>query len=190
MSDDRVPVDAVPIESTTPRERETLAQRLPVVALYALLGVIVGVIGSFTHRSRFDLGEVTIWYGLVVAIACVAAFAVGLRLNSPRRSVSGAFAGGIVVGILFIAFGFGNSIVILGDLPGMIWLAAPPIIAFGAAFWPNLERTRADARRAAVGVNTASQPPAPAATNGPREYPGSQPPASPPHEHTFQEPKQ
>lgn len=168
------------MSTETPRSRESLASRLPIVALYALLGLLVGVIGSFTHRSRFAIGDVTIWYGIFVALACALAFAIGLRASARGRGVSVAFASGVVVGIAFIAIGISHSVVVLGDLVGMVWIVATPILVFGVAFWPKLP-PKSDARDTGAGATPVS------GRSGVRGYPGVEPP---PAHFSAEEPKQ
>lgn len=129
-------------DHTTPTGGESLLQRLPILLLYFVLGALVGVMGSFTHRSRADIFDITVWYGIVVALACVVAFGYGLRTYARRSTVSYAFAVGLIVGIGFIAIGISHSVVIVGDLVGLIWLAAAPLIALGFALWPQPREPR------------------------------------------------
>ena len=171
-----------------PRAADGVLARVPMILLYGVLGLIVGVLGSFTHRSRLDLFGTTVWYGIAVALACVVAFAVGLRAHSRERSVSLAFAAGVVVGVLFIALGVGHSVVIVGDLVGLVWLVAAPLLAFGVAFWPRLERPATSGAPEAAAVASAPAAPAaaPAAHHAGRpghpaqpEYPGPDPVSAP-----------
>lgn len=153
--------------------------RLPGIALYFVLGVLVGVMGSFTHRARFELFGVPIWYGIVVAVLCVLAFAVGLRFTSRDRLVGIGFAVGVSIGVVAIAAGFDHSVVVLGDLVGTAWLALSILSPYLAALWPRIPSRRPRATGAPVA--SAADPDAPGAPDAPgrpqaRGYAGSQAP--------------
>ena len=157
-------------EGTSEIGRESFLQRVPGMLLYGLLGVLVGLMGSFTHRARFDLAGVEIWYGVVVALACATAFAVGLRRAGRDRSTGVAYAVGVVAAIGFLAAGLSNSVVIVGDIPGLLWLGLTPLIVFGVAFWPRLP-ARDESR-------TAAAPVASPGTHEPSGYAGDHPSTS------------
>ena len=128
-----------------------LLERLGMFALYGVLGALVGALGSLTHRARIDVLGVTIWFGIVVAIACVLALTIGVRISSRDRGVPIAFATGFLLALVGFAVGYSHSVVIVGDLVGLVWLVGSALIVGAGIAWPRLAPSRreyADGRAA------------------------------------------
>ena len=107
-------------------------------SLFALLvGIVVGVITTFTHRQFLP-------WGLVGGLLVVVALVVGFRLVFDSRVVGAAAAVGVVAASLVLALpGAGGSVLVVDDLPGWIWALGPAILAAIALVWPRPRARRA-----------------------------------------------
>jgi hypothetical protein len=113
--------------------------RLGPSLLAALVGLALGVVGTFNHRGVIAVGDALLPWGLVVAVLGAACFLVGLRLYSGSRAVTLAGALGLIVPIfVFSLQGPGGSVVIVQDVPGLVWDFVPALIAVGVLAWPRL----------------------------------------------------
>ncbi|MDP9027486.1 MAG: DUF6113 family protein [Actinomycetota bacterium] len=101
-------------------------------SLFALIvGGVVGVITTFTHRQYLP-------WGLVAGLLIVAALVIGFRLVFDSRIVGAAAAIGVLVAIVVLVLpGPGGSVLVLNDLPGWIWAAGPAILSALALVWPR-----------------------------------------------------
>jgi hypothetical protein len=136
-------------ETTPPRRSEFV---LGVLAA-GLVGLLVGVLGSFKHQvgvsAATGAGFPT---GLVLALAMIAALLLALRLSFPSRAFSLAAAAGVVVAVFVLSMkGPGGSVVVLANLPGVVWTVAPAIVAAVVVGAPRLHRAGGD-RPAADGI--------------------------------------
>jgi hypothetical protein len=137
-------IDAVP-----PRRSELV---LGVVAA-GLVGLLVGVLGTFKHQvgvsAATGAGFPT---GLVLSLAMIAALLLALRLSFPTRAYSLAAAAGVVIAVFVLSMkGPGGSVVVLANLPGVVWTIAPAIVAAVVVGAPRLHRGRGQ-RSAADGI--------------------------------------
>jgi len=120
--------------------------RLGPSLLAALVGLALGVVGTFNHRGVIAAGDALLPWGLVVAMLGAACFLVGLRLYTDSRLVTLAGTLGLLVPIfLFSIEGPGGSVVIVQDAPGRIWDLGPAVIAVLVLAWPRLP-ARGEAR--------------------------------------------
>ena len=101
-------------------------------SLFALMvGGVVGVITTFTHRQFLP-------WGLVGGLLVVLALVIGFRLVFDSRIVGAASAVGVVVASAVLTLpGAGGSVLVVNDLPGWIWALGPAILSAIALVWPR-----------------------------------------------------
>jgi hypothetical protein len=125
-------------EPAAPRRYE-----LPLgVLAAAFVGLLVGVLGTFKHQvgvsAATGAGFPT---GLLLSLAMIAALLLALRLSFPSRAYSLAAAGGVVVAVFVLSMkGPGGSVVVIQNLPGVIWTVAPAIVAAVVVGAPRIHR--------------------------------------------------
>lgn len=103
-----------------------------------VVGLVLGVVGTFNHRGVIGIGAADLPWGLVVSLLGVACFLAGVRLYSGSRLVTLAGAIGLLIPILVFSFeGPGGSVVIVQDTPGRLWDFVPFLIAVAALAWPQ-----------------------------------------------------
>jgi hypothetical protein len=103
-----------------------------VSSVFALLvGLVVGVITTFTHHQFLPWGLIS---GLLVVVAMV----TGFRLVFDSRVVAAAAALGVVVasGILTLP-GAGGTVLTVTDPPGWMWAIGPTVLSVIALAWPR-----------------------------------------------------
>jgi len=116
-----------------------MQNRLGASTLAFVVGLVLGVVGTFNHRGVIGIGDALLPWGLVVALLGAACFLVGLRLYSGSRVVTLAGVLGLLIPIFVFSFeGPGGSVVIVQDNTGRIWDWVPALIAVGVLAWPNL----------------------------------------------------
>lgn len=120
-------------------------------ALAFVIGLLLGVVGTFGHRGVIGVGSVNLPWGIVVAVLGAGCFLVGLRLYTGSRLPTLAGTLGLLIPIFVFSFqGPGGSVVIVQDTPGRVWDLGPAIIAVLVLSWPRLP-ARARARDSASG---------------------------------------
>jgi hypothetical protein len=122
-----------------------MQNRLGASLLAFLVGLVLGVVGTFNHRGVIGLGSALLPWGIVVALLGAACFLVGLRLYTGSRVVTLLGALGLLIPIfVFSLQGPGGSVVIVAGGVGEAWDFGPALIAVGVLAWPRLPaRTRA-----------------------------------------------
>lgn len=124
-----------------------MGARLATVFFSFVVGALYGTLATTGHRHVWVIGEATIPWGLVLALVGVAALLVGLRVLVDRLA-SIAAAVGIIGGVaLYTLPGLGGTVLITGDLVGMIWSIGPALIAVLIVAWPDLRTANVDPRR-------------------------------------------
>lgn len=108
-----------------------------VLALIA--GALIGSITTVLHQSTVKVAGVDVPWGLVVALAVVTAYILGLRLVRGER-ITVIFG---ALGVLVSVFGFsqrslGGSVLVPNNLAGSIWAIAPTLIATVIVAWPKI----------------------------------------------------
>jgi hypothetical protein len=116
-----------------------------------LVGVVYGAVATIGHRHVFRIGEVTIPWGLVAALAGVAALLIGLRLLAGRLAAGAAALGAIAIVALLSLPGVGGSILIPGTMVGTIWAVGPALIAVFVVAWPSATAFRRGGPTASTG---------------------------------------
>jgi hypothetical protein len=120
-----------------------MLSRIVSAMLLLLVGGMVGAVGTIAHQSAFTVGDVVVPWGLVLALVGYTALLVGLRLlGSGRIPALSAAVGTIVIVLLFAQKSAGGSVLILNDLGGQVWVAAPIVIAAVVMAWPDLSAHR------------------------------------------------
>ncbi|WP_353827246.1 histidinol dehydrogenase [Agromyces sp. SYSU T0242] len=128
----------------TPRPRDraaraSLGSRIGVWAIAFAVGAVYGVIATIGHRHAWQVGEVSIPWGLVAALVGVAALLVGIRTVAGGRGAAIAAAVGLVATVGLLALpGPGGSVLVVDGVVGTIWAVAPALIAVLVVAWPSL----------------------------------------------------
>jgi hypothetical protein len=107
-----------------------------------IVGLLIGVLGSFKHQVGISATTGAGWpIGLVLSLAMIAAVLAALRAAFPSRLYAVAAAAGVIIAVFVLSMkGPGGSVVVLGNLPGVIWTAAPAIIAAVVVGAPRIRR--------------------------------------------------
>ncbi|MCP2369100.1 peptidoglycan/LPS O-acetylase OafA/YrhL [Agromyces flavus] len=125
----------------------SLASRLGTLAVAFLVGLVYGTITTVGHRHAWQLGEVTIPWGLVLGLIGVAALLVGIRLVAGGRAAAIAAAVGVVGAVALLSLpGPGGSVLMPSGVAGTVWAVGPALIAVLVVAWPSLPSR--DTRRA------------------------------------------
>ena len=99
-----------------------------------LVGVVVGVITTFTHALFLP-------WGLVAGLAIVAALVGGFRLVFDSRVVGGAAALGVIGASAVLALpGAGGTVLALDGVPGYLWTFGPAIVSAIVLLLPRARR--------------------------------------------------
>lgn len=116
-----------------------MQNRLGASLLAFVVGLILGVVGTFNHRGVIGVGSTDLPWGIVVSVLGVACFLVGCRLYSGSRVVTFAGALGVLIPIFVFSFeGPGGSVVVVQDAMGRLWDFVPALIAVAVLVWPRL----------------------------------------------------
>jgi hypothetical protein len=109
------------------------------LAIAAVVGVVYGTVATIGHRHAWQVGEVSIPWGLVAGLVGVAALLLGIRLVAGGRGASLAAAIGVVAAVaLFSLPGPGGSVLVASGLVGTVWSVGPALIAVLIVAWPSL----------------------------------------------------
>ncbi|MBF4549773.1 MULTISPECIES: hypothetical protein [unclassified Pseudoclavibacter] len=142
-----------------PAAEQRTGERILGALLYALFGLIVGTVTTFLHRGRVELFETTLWVGIVLGLACILCLGIGLRLYLVDRWMSTGFAVGVIVAVVGLGvWNPGSSVVVVGDVVGLAWLALASLVAAGCAFWPALPSRRSRTATGGGEYDERSQP--------------------------------
>lgn len=125
----------------------SLGSRIATLAIAFGVGLVYGILGTVGHRHAWQFGEVTVPWGLVLALVGVAALLVGIRLVAGGRAASAAAAAGVIASVALLSLpGPGGSVMVAGGPIGTIWAIGPALIAVLVVAWPSLpSRTAARA---------------------------------------------
>lgn len=97
----------------------------------ALVGIVVGVITTFTH------GQLLPW-GLVAGLLIVTALVAGFRLVFGSRIVGAAAALGVIGASAVLALpGAGGAALVLRDAADWAWVLGPAILSTVVLAWPR-----------------------------------------------------
>jgi hypothetical protein len=99
-----------------------------------LVGIVVGVITTFTHAQLAP-------WGLVAGLAIVAALVAGFRLVFDSRIVGASAAIGVIGASAVLALpGAGGAALALNGLPGYLWAFGPAVISAIVLLLPRVWR--------------------------------------------------
>ena len=107
-----------------------LPERLAIMAVVTLLGVIVGVVLTLHHRSIPPLG-------IAISLVVVGAFGAGLRLVTPGRGACLAGLLGLLAAQLILSTGSTNSVVVAQGLLGYAFTLGTVLVAVIVLAWPQ-----------------------------------------------------
>jgi len=125
----------------------SLGSRLGTLAVAFLVGLVYGTITTVGHRHAWQLGDVTIPWGLILGLVGVAALLIGIRLVAGGRAAATAAAVGIVGAVALLSLpGPGGSVLVASGVVGTVWAVGPALIAVLVVAWPSLPSR--DTRRA------------------------------------------
>lgn len=112
------------------------------VLVAAIAGLLVGTLGTFKHQAGIDaLTGTGVPYGLVLALAMVAAVLLALRVVFGTRLYAAAAGVGVVAAVvLFGRPGPGGSEVVPPGPVGLVWWIAPPVLALLVVVVPGRRR--------------------------------------------------
>ncbi len=115
---------------------------LSTIASWALALLVGGLIGSVTtviHQSSISVVGIDVPWGLVLSLATLAAYLLGLRLvRGERVSVIFGALGILISVFLFSQRSMGGSVLVPNNVAGSIWAIAPTLIATIIVAWPKL----------------------------------------------------
>lgn len=118
--------------------RVGIGSRILEGAAAIVLGMVVGVIGTFGHQLMFTEFGFPLPIGLIAGIAAVVCLLAGIRLAFESRTYAGLAALGIVVAIAVFALPSPNGSVLLPDNPaGVVWTIGPTLVAAIVLAWPR-----------------------------------------------------
>ena len=107
--------------------------------LALLVGGLVGSVTTVIHQSSLTVIGIDIPWGLVLSLATVAAFLLGLRLvRGERGSVIFAALGVLISVFVFSQRSVGGSVLVPDNFAGSVWAIAPTLIATLIVAWPRL----------------------------------------------------
>jgi molybdopterin-binding protein len=112
--------------------------------LALLVGALVGSVTTVIHQSVITILSIEIPWGLVVSLATVASFLLGLRLvRGERVSVIFGALGVLIAVFVFSQRSTGGSVLVPDNLLGSIWAIAPTLLATIIVAWPKLPERQA-----------------------------------------------
>ncbi len=107
--------------------------------LALIVGALIGSITTVLHQSSVSVAGVAVPWGLVVSLATVTAYILGLRLVRGERVTVIFGALGVLASIfLFSQRSIGGSVLVPDNLAGSIWAIAPTLIATVIVAWPKI----------------------------------------------------
>jgi hypothetical protein len=107
----------------------------------AVGGALIAAVTTPLAQVSVDIVDITIPWGLVVALLTVTAYVLGLRLMSDTRMLALFGAIGVVVVIMVLSLpGPGGGVIVPGNLSGSLWAAAPSLIFVVIIAFPSPRR--------------------------------------------------
>ena len=117
----------------------SLGSRIGTLAIAFVVGIVYGTLGTVGHRHAWQVGDVSVPWGVVLALAGVAALLVGIRLVAGGRAAAAAAAVGVIGAVALLSLpGLGGSVLVAGDAIGTIWAVGTALIAVLVVAWPSL----------------------------------------------------
>jgi N-acetyl-1-D-myo-inositol-2-amino-2-deoxy-alpha-D-glucopyranoside deacetylase len=116
-------------------QEQTPAGRLSTAAFSAVLGLVFGTLGTFSHRITVALADIALPIGLVLSVLALGGLLLALRLLFDSRLfplLAGAFA--MVALVVLVSIG-GETAILPADALGIAWTAAPLVLTAIAVLW-------------------------------------------------------
>ena len=121
-----------------------IAARILACFFALVLGVFAGLVLTFAHQSAMRVGDVSVPWGLIVALVLSAALLAGLRLVYTTRLVAGAAALGLLGVVALLSLASGGSVVVPDNDAGRVWTIGVVLITAVVLAWPRIERRGGD----------------------------------------------
>ncbi|MEI5583336.1 MULTISPECIES: DUF6113 family protein [unclassified Agromyces] len=123
-------------------EREAASSRsarIRAIAIATVVGLVYGTVATIGHRHAWQVGDVSIPWGLVAGLVGVAALLLGIRLVAGGRAAAIGAAVGVVGAVALLSLpGPGGSVLVASGVVGTVWSVGPALIAVLVVAWPSL----------------------------------------------------
>ena len=117
----------------------SFASRLGPLGIAFLVGLVYGTVATVGHRHAWQVGEVSIPWGLIAGLVGVAALLIGIRMVAGGRLASAGAAAGVIVAVAVLSLpGPGGDVLIPSGIAGTVWAVGPALIAVLVVAWPSL----------------------------------------------------
>ncbi|MDN3478700.1 PIG-L family deacetylase [Curtobacterium sp. APC 4022] len=115
------------------------------VVVAAVVGVLVGALGTITHQQTVEIGSwSTAPIGMVITSLIVIGIVVGVRLLYRSRLLVAAVGIGIILATqVLVAVAGATSPLVLANAAGYVWTFGPAVVAMLVLAWPDLTGLRA-----------------------------------------------
>jgi N-acetyl-1-D-myo-inositol-2-amino-2-deoxy-alpha-D-glucopyranoside deacetylase len=115
------------------------------VVVAAVVGVLVGALGTITHQQTVEIGSwSTAPIGMVLTTLIVIGIVVGIRLLYRSRLLVAAVGIGIILATqVLVAVAGATSPLVLANAAGYVWTFGPAVVAMLVLAWPDLTGLRA-----------------------------------------------
>lgn len=119
--------------------RTSMSARVRTIAIAVAVGVVYGTVATVGHRHAWQIGDVSIPWGLVAGLVGVAALLIGIRMVAGGRAAAIGASVGVVAAVALLSLpGPGGSVLVASGIVGTIWSVAPALIAVLVVAWPSL----------------------------------------------------
>ncbi|MGO2659675.1 hypothetical protein [Mycetocola reblochoni] len=123
----------------SPAERPSARSRVLAAVVAAVLGVVFAAVGTVAHQITVSVWGITVYIGLFISLAAVAAVALACRLLLQGRLPSVLLAAGVIGTIgLFSVESAGGSVLIPAGVAGQVWVIGPTLLTAIVAVWPRV----------------------------------------------------
>lgn len=116
-----------------------IAARAFTLILACVTGAGTGFVLTFTQgHYPVEFGDLSVPFGLIGALAIVAALLSGMRLAFGERAAPIAAAAGVILGSVVLALpGSSGSLFLPDDPVDYVWAAGPAVLAILIIGWPQ-----------------------------------------------------
>ena len=123
--------------------------RATAVVVAAVVGVLVGALGTITHQQTVAIGPwSTAPIGMVLTTLIVIGIVVGVRLLYRSRLLVAAVGIGVILATqVLVAVAGATSPLVLANPAGYVWTFGPAVVAMLVLAWPDLTGLRAQGPR-------------------------------------------
>lgn len=114
---------------------QTRAGRIWTGVLSALLGVVFGTLGTFSHRITLPVAGVDVPVGLLLSVVVLGGLLVALRLLFDSRLFPLVAGAGAVLALAALVSVGGEAALVPLDATGIVWSIAPLALTAAVALW-------------------------------------------------------